>query len=254
MTGLQVSVIVPVFNGERFLGEALASLQPETKVRAEFIVVDDGSTDSSAAIANGFADRDPRFRVLGGAHRGISAARNTGLDNATGECIAFLDCDDLCPPGRIARQTFKLSSRRDIDVVIGETLWFEALTPSLSPVPGTRFVRGHCVTLHSAMFRRTVFDDFGYFDQTVRMCEDLDLFLRLSEGGARFLLEDGLGSLYRRHAGNMTNDKRLLRTSVLAALQKSIARRRASDCAKPIDGFFTRRFALETAFDPEAAN
>jgi glycosyltransferase involved in cell wall biosynthesis len=247
----RVSVVIPVFNGERFFADALASLESEKDIPAEFIIVDDGSTDGSMAIAKGFADRDPRFRIVRGPHQGVAAARNTGVDAAGGEYVTFLDCDDLCPPGRIARQTQKLESHGTIEVVLGQTLWFEALTQDLQPVPGTRFLRNHCVALHSALFRRSVFETYGTFDETAVASEDLDFFLRLYEGGARVLVENDIASLYRRHAGNMTNNQQLLQRSVLAALQKSLVRRRASGCAKPIDGFFTRRFALDTAASPD---
>jgi glycosyltransferase involved in cell wall biosynthesis len=247
----RVSVVIPVFNGERFFADALASLESEKDIPAEFIIVDDGSTDGSMAIAKGFADRDPRFRIVRGAHQGVASARNAGVSAANGEYITFLDSDDLCPPGRIARQTRKLDSHGTIEVVVGQTLWFEALTRDLQPVPGTHFLRNHCVALHSALFRHSVFEAYGNFDETAVASEDLDFFLRLYEGGARVLVENDIASLYRRHADNMTNNRQMLQRSVLAALQKSLARRRASGCAKPIDGFFTRHLAFDVAASPD---
>jgi hypothetical protein len=122
------------------------------------------------------------------------------------------------------------------------------LTPELSPVPGTRHMCGLCVTLHSALFRRSVFDTYGLFDEQLKSCEDLDFFLRLSEGGARFLVEKEIASLYRRHSGNMTKDIQLEQRGTLAALRRSIARRRASGRNGPLDVFFTRHFAMETVF------
>jgi len=248
----RVSVVVPVFNGERFIGEALASLRCEEKIQAEIIVVDDGSTDGSVGIVKALAERDSRIHLITGDHRGVSATRNIGVRAATGEYITFLDCDDICPPGRIARQAFKLASHISIAVVVGETLWFEALTPSLDPLPGTRRMRGLCVTLHSALFRRSVFQTYGLFDEQLKSCEDLDFFLRLSEGGARFLIETEIASLYRRHSANMTRDIQL-QQSTLLALRKSIARRRAAGRNGHFDVFFTRRFAMETVFSSTGA-
>src|SRR5262249_24109592 len=156
-----------------FVGEALASLRHEQNVEAEIIVGDDGSTDGSVGIVKALAAQDSRIRLIAGAHRGVSATRNIGVRAATAEYITFLDCDDICPPGRIARQTRKLASHPSVAVVIGKTLWFEALTPALDPVPGTRHMCVVCVTLHSALFRRSVFETYGLFDEQLKSCEDL---------------------------------------------------------------------------------
>ena len=248
-----VSVVVPVFNGEQFIDEALASLRCEQKIAVEIIVVDDGSTDGSVGIVKALAEQDSRIHLLTGDHRGVAATRNIGVRAAAGEYITFLDCDDICPPGRIARQALKLASDNSVAVVVGETIWFEALTPELEPVPGTRRMRGLCVTLHSALFRRSVFETYGLFDDQVLACEDLDFFLRLSEGGARFLIETEIASLYRRHPGNITRDIHLEQRGTLLALRKSIARRRAAGRSGPPDVFFTRRFAMETVFSSAGA-
>jgi glycosyltransferase involved in cell wall biosynthesis len=248
MTSSKVSVVVPVFNGEQFIGEALGSLRREQEIEAEIIVVDDGSTDGSASAVRALSQQDPRIRLITGEHRGVSATRNIGVHAATGDYITFLDCDDLCPPGRIARQLRKLVSHPGVLVVIGETLWFETLTPEFNPAPGTRQARTLCVTLHSALFDRSVFATYGSFDETLELCEDLDFFIRLSEAGARFLVETEVASLYRRHADNMTKDFQRLRMATVAALQRSIARRRAAGHNQPLDPFFLRRFTMETIF------
>ena len=246
MTLPTVSVVVPVFNGERFVGEALASLRHEQNV-AEIIVTDDGSTDGSAGVVKALAAQDSRIRLMTGAHRGVSATRNIGVRAATGEYITFLDCDDICPPGRIARQALKLTSDPSAAVVIGNTLWFEALTPDLNPVPGTRQMCMLCVHLHSALFRRSLFEIYGFFDEQLKSSEDLDFFLRLWEGGARFLIEPEIASLYRRHPGNMTNDRQLEQRGTLGALRRSIARRRAAGRNGPLDVLFTQHLAWEAA-------
>jgi glycosyltransferase involved in cell wall biosynthesis len=252
MTGSKVSVVVPVFNGERFLGEALGSLRREPMVELEIVVVDDGSTDSSVNTIRALVDEDPRIRVIPSEHRGVSAARNIGVRAATGNYITFLDCDDICPPGRISRQLRKLESNPGVAAVIGDTLWFEALTADLQPAPGTRHLRTLIVTLHSAMLRRSVFEAYGCFDETLELCEDLDFFLRLWEGGARFLVETEIASFYRRHAGNMTRNPQRLQKAMLAALHRSISRRRKAGHDKPLDAFFMKRFMIETIFSSES--
>jgi glycosyltransferase involved in cell wall biosynthesis len=245
MSSPKVSVIVPVFNGERFLSEALGSLRPEQEPELEILVVDDGSTDGSIGIVQALAGQDPRIVLIEGEHRGVSAARNVGVRAASGEYITFLDCDDLCPPGRIARQLQKLIMNPDAAAIVGETLWFEALTPDFKPVPGTRFLRIITVTLHSALFARAIFDQHGFFDEALAHCEDLDFFIRLAEAEVPLLVENEIASLYRRHDGNMTRDNRRMQKATLTALQRSIARRRATGRLGPIDRFVLQGVARE---------
>jgi CDP-glycerol glycerophosphotransferase len=93
-----ISVVVPVYNVEEYLDECLTSLLRQTVKDLEILVVDDGSTDSSAQIARGYAERDDRIRVITRPNGGLGAARNTGIEAATGEYLAFLDSDDVLPP------------------------------------------------------------------------------------------------------------------------------------------------------------
>ena len=93
-----VSVVVPVYDVEAYLPAALDSMLAQTHRRLEVVVVDDGSTDGSGAVADEYAGRDPRVRVVHTANRGLGAARNEGLRHATGEVLAFADSDDVVPP------------------------------------------------------------------------------------------------------------------------------------------------------------
>src|SRR5205085_2446307 len=94
----RVSVVVPIYNVEHYLEECLESLAAQTFQDLEVVMVDDGSTDGSAAIAEAFAARDPRFKLMTRPNGGLSAARNTGLEAATGEFLAFVDSDDVVAP------------------------------------------------------------------------------------------------------------------------------------------------------------
>src|SRR5918993_1446568 len=99
----RISVVVPIYNVEPFLDECLRSIAGQTFADLEVVMVDDGSTDGSAAIAERFAAADGRFRLISQPNAGLGAARNTGLDAATGEHLAFVDSDDVLPPGGYAR-------------------------------------------------------------------------------------------------------------------------------------------------------
>lgn len=248
MSEPRVSIVMPVYNGARFVAEALASVQREPGIEAEIVVVDDGSTDETTGVVSSISERDPRIRLLLCEHKGVSPARNVGVRAATGQYVTFLDSDDICPPGRIARQVRKLAACPDAAAVIGETLLFEELAQDLQPAPGSRYLQILTVTLHSALFRRAVFDRLGLFDETLGFGEDVDFFLRLAEAEAPVVIEPEVASLYRRHAGNMTTDSNAAKAGLLAALQRSLARRRNTGRTAPVNHYFTRRLAAENAF------
>jgi glycosyltransferase involved in cell wall biosynthesis len=249
----RVSIVMPVYNGARFIAEALASVQREPGIEAEIIVVDDGSTDETTRVVSSISERDQRIRLLQCEHRGVSPTRNVGVTAATGEYVTFLDSDDVCPPGRIARQAKKLASRPDAAAVIGETLLFEELAENFQPAPGTRHLQILTVTLHSALFRRDVFDELGLFDETLAFSEDFDFFLRLAEAEAPLVIETEIASLYRRHPASMTTNTNAVKAGMLAALQRSLARRRSTGRTAPVNHFFTRRLAAESVFATAAA-
>src|SRR5689334_23375145 len=104
----RLSVVVPVYNVERYLDECLASLAAQHVEDFEAILVDDGSTDGSAAIARRHAGRDPRFRLVSQGNAGLGAARNAGVELARGEFLAFLDSDDKVPADGYARMLASL--------------------------------------------------------------------------------------------------------------------------------------------------
>jgi glycosyltransferase involved in cell wall biosynthesis len=99
-----VSVVIPVFNGGQFLERTLQSAQRQTYGDLEIIVVNDGSTDNSLELAKRHASSDPRLKVVAQNNRGVAAARNCGLEHASGEYVAFLDADDIWHPTKIERQ------------------------------------------------------------------------------------------------------------------------------------------------------
>lgn len=113
MSGPLVSVIMPSFNAERFIAEAIDSVLSQTVEDWELIIVDDASTDATATIAAGYQRRDPRIRLLAQTtNRGAASARNRGLDAARGKLIAFIDSDDIWYPDKTAKQIAALERRR----------------------------------------------------------------------------------------------------------------------------------------------
>lgn len=251
----RVSIVMPAFNRADYVAEALRSLQTEPGIDAEIIVVDDGSTDGCDAIVVAIAKSDPRVRLIRQDHGGVSAARNAGLRVATGEFLTFLDSDDISAPGRILRQVRKLAVRPDIIAVVGQRIYFSAMSPDLEPEEGSLWEQKLDICLASAVFRRTTFDRFGGFDEALAYGEDIDFYFRLFEADCRFIIEIDTAIYYRRHAGNMTNDRDAMHRACLRAYHNSMLRRRAVGRTRRLDVFFFRQFDRETEFGggPEAA-
>lgn len=113
-----ISVIVPVYNAERYLADCLESLIRQTHRELEILVIDDGSTDGSAALCERFAGQDGRIRLLRKENGGVSSARNLGLDEAQGEYVAFVDADDWILPEMLETQLIQLT-REGGDMILG---------------------------------------------------------------------------------------------------------------------------------------
>lgn len=110
-----VSIIVPVYNVKSYVGECVESLCRQTYTNLEILLVDDGSTDGSGEVCDEYAGRDERIRVIHQANRGLSGARNMGLDDARGEYIAFVDSDDLVSPNYV-ETLYELLLKYDADI------------------------------------------------------------------------------------------------------------------------------------------
>src|SRR5918994_2674717 len=122
----RISVVVPIYNVEPFLDECLRSIAGQTHADLEVVMVDDGSTDGSAAIARRFAERDERFRLISQANAGLGAARNAGVEAASGEHLAFVDSDDVLPADAYERLLTSLE-RTGSDFATGNVLRLSSL-------------------------------------------------------------------------------------------------------------------------------
>lgn len=191
-----VSVIVPAYNAERFLAETLDSILAQTYPHFEVLVVDDGSTDRTAAIAQAYCDRDSRIRLLQQPNGGVAAARNLGIREARGEFIAPIDADDIWYPQNLEKQiACFLRSDPKVGVVYA---WSNYIDEDGLPLPGCRAfaIQGNVfLTLvchdflgnaSASVIRRCCLEQVGLYSTELRAqgaqgCEDLDLYLRLAE-------------------------------------------------------------------------
>lgn len=196
-----VSVIVPVHNGERFIADALASVRAQAYVPLEIIVVDDGSTDATPAL---LASLGGDVCVLRQERQGPAAARNHGLQLAQGEMMAFLDADDLWPPGMLRRHIAHLMAYPAVDIAQGliQQLRLDPTAPGLTFEVASEPYQ--FINLGSAVYRRAVFERVGSFDSALWENEDTDWFFRAWEVGATKVVLPKVALFYRKHDDNLS--------------------------------------------------
>lgn len=222
-----VSVIIPVFNGEQFLAEAVESVLAQQYAPIEIVIVDDGSTDGTAAVVKSLPET---VRYLSQANQGPAAARNRGIEQACGTLIAFADADDLWPTDKLELQLPFLTNDPAIDIVLGRIQQVRLSKTDDGQTRAEHFDEpAFSSNLGSAVIRKSVFERVGLFDETMRYSEDVDWFMRARESGAAILTIDAVTLLYRQHEQNMTRGRTTTELNVLKALKRSLDRRRERD-------------------------
>lgn len=206
----RVSVVIPAFNAEKFLGQAIESAMAQTYRDHEIIVVNDGSTDDTQAIINRYAGR-----VCGLAQRnaGLAAARNTGAAAATGTYLAFLDADDTFKSDKLSLQVAAMDSNPDLALVASGLDVVDAAGRTLAVVrPWVRDRRidlnrltfQGLVGVHGTLVRKAWFDQVGGFNTLFRYCEDMDFWWRLHAAGGQMAWLTTIVGDYRIHGSNMS--------------------------------------------------
>lgn len=195
-----VSVVIPAFNAESFIGDALQSVRVQKHRPLEVIVVDDGSTDNTEAVVRSAAEQTSvgfEIRYLRQKNGGPSSARNTGIKAARGTWIAFLDADDIWIEDKLSLQMDYLKAHDDVTLIFGDMEIFSegtVLVPSAYECygypqcdengilldPFRRLVASNPIFTGTLIVRRDCFDSVGLFDETIKYGEDYDMWLRLA--------------------------------------------------------------------------
>ncbi len=210
---LRVSAIIPVYNGERFIADAIRSVLGQTWPVYECIVVDDGSTDGTARVVEEFGDAVRLIRQL---NTGVSGARNAGVAAARGELVAFLDSDDVWLREKLERQLPFFQQRPELGMVYSGIVFVdEALNPTRSmyapagedALRNTLLMEAPFVPFSmTAVVPVRVFQEVGGFDERLKIGEDLDLICRIASAYPVDGVQAPL-TLYRIHSeGQMHRD------------------------------------------------
>jgi hypothetical protein len=238
----RVSIVLPVFNAEAYLAEAVESLLAQSLADFELIAIDDGSTDHSQRILEGFAARDSRVLVISRENRGLAATLNEGITIATGALVAIMNADDIALTERLAKQTAFLDRHPHVAAVGSQTMFFAdhavaapATSLPQSPQAVRAFLAKASPLAHPAvMFRRQAAVAAGLYRPQIAPAEDYDLWLRLADRADLANLPEVL-LRYRLHAGQMTacRDEAFAIGTLVA---QAASRERLAGRPDPVDG------------------
>jgi glycosyltransferase involved in cell wall biosynthesis len=236
-----ITVVVPAYNYGRYIAETIKSVQAQSYENWECLVVDDGSTDDTAAVVAQIADADSRVKYIKQQNLGLAAARNTGIKNASGEYFQFLDADDLLEPNKLEQHVAFLKANPEIDIVFSDARYFRnghseerfynpdgSSTPWVAKLSAkgpdvlVSLVRNNIMVVSSPLLRKSAVDDVGLFEASTKGIEDWHYWVRCAVKGKHFHYDDSSGThtLVRVHGSSMSTDARMMLRSTLLLHRK----------------------------------
>src|SRR3989344_340073 len=238
-----ISVMMSVYNAERYVAEAIQSILGQTEGRFEFLIVNDGSRDASGSIIDRYAAQDSRIRAIHQENRGLIVSLNRMLDEARAPLVARMDSDDVSRPERFAVQLAWMQAHPDIAVLGTNTDELDAdgaffpcsdFHPEHPADIRERLMAASAMCHPSVMMRRDVIRALGGYRAAFRHCEDYDLWLRVSERHDLYNLPDRL-FLYRR-SPDQVSEKHILVQAIGAACARYAAQQRRAGLPDPFEG------------------
>ena len=227
---VKVSVIIPVYNGEKYISEAIDSVLNQTYKDFEIIVIDDGSRDNTPKILKEYGDK---IRWKSQEHKGQASALNEGINMAKGKYIAYLDADDVFLPERLEIEVKYLDAHPDVGLVYSDFYKIDKngkIRRIIKSRPQDNFVllQINYITRIAVMHRRECLNEVGLFDESITGDDDWDMWIRISEKFKMGYIDKPLAK-YRIHGGNisLTRPRRLDRGRYMKMriLEKAYGRR-----------------------------
>jgi glycosyltransferase involved in cell wall biosynthesis len=248
----KVSVVIPCFNQGHYLAEAVESVIAQSRRPDQIIIINDGSTDNTAEVAAEFKG----VEYFSQENRGLATARNTGLRHAAGDYILFLDADDILLPAAIQHCLAAFAAQPNVALVHGGfrvadckgRSLFEALPQPVAD-PFAALLRRNYINMNgTVMYDVSILRQAGGFDETLRCCEDYDVYFRLVRNYPIGTYPH-VAAIYRRHGANMSrNAPLMLRTALLVLARQAATARTSPDwCAAYAEGrlFWRRLYVSE---------
>jgi glycosyltransferase involved in cell wall biosynthesis len=223
----KVSVIIPAYNAMAYLPDTLESVLQQTFRDFEILIINDGSTDNIQMWATQNIT-DLRVRVIAQSNQGLSAARNTGIANAEGEYIAFVDADDLWNSTKLEKQVQCLDERPTVGLSYNWIAVIDAEGKPTGRVMGGN-IEGHVlpeilqrniIDCPSVLVRRQCFEEVGRFDRNLRSVEDWDMWIRIAARYSFAVTKEPL-TYYRQHSGNMSKNWRVMEQAFHQVIDKA---------------------------------
>ena len=225
-----ISVVIPTYNRRKTIGRSIDSVLNQTLFPSEIIVVDDGSTDgTSDYIQSNF----PSIKLLHQPNKGVSAARNKGIRYADTNWIALLDSDDEWFPQKLEKQVMTLSQSPDIKFCHTEEIWIRNGV-RVNQMKKHQKYGGHifykCLDMcrispSSVLFHQSILDDVGYFDKDLKVCEDYDLWLRITAKFPVLYIDESLIKKYGGHEDQLSRVKDGIESHRIKVLEKLIMKK-----------------------------
>jgi len=222
---VNIAVIIPTFDRQHFLGRAIDSVLSQTQPAHEVIVIDDGSTDGTVPWLK---KEYPTVKLIEQTNQGVSAARNAGIQQAQSEWIALLDSDDEWFPEKLERQVKELQKYPEILFCHTDEIWIRKgvrVNPMKKHQKFGGMIFSKCLDIcrispSSALFSRTLLDDVGWFDETLPICEDYDLWLRITAKFPVLFINDPLIIKYGGHRDQLSRSVDGIEQYRITALEK----------------------------------
>lgn len=225
-----ISVVIPTYNRRETIGRSIDSVLNQTLFPSEIIVVDDGSTDgTSDYIQSNF----PSIRLLQQPNKGVSSARNMGIRSSNSDWVALLDSDDEWFPQKLEKQVMTLSQSPDIKFCHTEEIWIRNGV-RVNQMKKHQKYGGHifykCLDMcrispSSVLFHQSILDDVGYFDKDLKVCEDYDLWLRITAKFPVLYIDESLIKKYGGHEDQLSRVKDGIESHRIKVLEKLIMKK-----------------------------
>ena len=202
-----VSVIIPTYNGQRWLPESAQSVLSQTYANLELIIIDDGSQDGTRDIVESLCRKDSRVRAIYKANGGVATARNTGIAATQGKYVSLLDQDDLFEPSKIEHQTAYLERHPETDLVYGQYLVTDDVgrilkrQPAIPHITFRELWESCSIHLGASLICKSTLEAVGRLNEKVGWADDIDLVLRIAKRG-KIAFQEGVVFRHRRHGKN----------------------------------------------------
>jgi glycosyltransferase involved in cell wall biosynthesis len=230
MKGPQVSVIMPVYNGEKYIVEAIESILNQSYKDYEIIIVNDGSTDDTFNKIRSYLQLS-NIKYVRQENRGLPAALNTGIKAASGEYIAFLDCDDLWMPHKLDMQMVFMKEHPEVGLVHGNISYvdqhgdpFTPDSPYKTDISGNCFPElfmGNRIAVLTVLIKKESITNVGFFNEDFKYADDYDMWLRVSRHYPLGHIDKCLAA-YRKHPGGISSNINAHNADVLKVLEETL--------------------------------